>query len=155
MGKTDRPRDDLLQCFDCSLSLHDPEGNDLENRPHFRHWNLATPETCFPPPGFCKLGTWENDDFARAMCLCMFMSGYSGNNDVFCTRNRTKTHVFLFQQGKHWIKLWVTKPEWMNGFHPFKKYYTQTQRLHHPQKKPGVSHVKCAFSNGPFYVFHT
>ena len=54
-----------------------------------------------PPPGFCKLGTWENDDFARAMCLCMFMSGYSGNNDVFCTRNRTKTHVFLFQQGKH------------------------------------------------------
>ena len=73
--KTDRPRDDLLQCFDCSLSLHDPAGNDLENRPHFRHMrNLETiRNVLFSLPWFFE--NWEHGktmDFARAMCLCQF-----------------------------------------------------------------------------------
>ena len=103
--KTDRPRDDLLQCFDCSLSLHDPAGNDLENRPHFRHMrNLETiRNVLFSLPWFFE--NWEHGktmDFARAMCLCQFF--FVEITTFFLHKKSNENICFFVLAGKAWNK---------------------------------------------------
>lgn len=162
--KTDRPRDDLLQCFDCSLSLHDPAGNDLENRPHFRHMrNLETiRNVLFSLPWFFE--NWEHGktmDFARAMCLCQFF--FRGNNDVFFAQEIEQKHMFFVLAGKTLNKTVGSKicvNEWSPSIQkilytkdggPTKIYTAPTTR----QKNPCVSQVKLRFFERTLIRFHT